>query len=104
YEHLRKYDKEYSAKHGWPESIKLTTMKPSGTLSLLPGVTPGVHPGYAQYFIRRIRVASNSSLVEVCRKHGYPVEYQRGFDGKEDKNTVVVSFPCSFPQGTVLAK
>jgi intein/homing endonuclease len=74
------------------------------TLSLLAGVTSGVHPAYAQYFIRRIRMASNSDLVEVCKKNGYPVEYQQNFDGSEDHNTVVVSFPCMCPIGTVLAK
>jgi hypothetical protein len=84
--------------------VKLTTVKPSGTLSLLAGVTPGVHPGYSQYFIRRIRMASNSNLVNLCRENGYHVEYQRNFDGSEDKNTVVVSFPCKYPDGTVVAK
>ena len=104
YERLREYDKTYSMRHGWPESIKLTTVKPSGTLSLLPGVTPGVHPGYAQYMIRRVRIASNHPLVETCRNHGYDVEYQRNFDGSEDRGTVVVSFPFSYPEGTKLAK
>ena len=104
YEQLREYDKEYSAKHNFPTSIKLTTVKPSGTLSLLAGVTPGVHPAYAQYYIRRIRIASNSPLANLCRKHGYYSEYQINFDGSEDKNTVVVSFPSKVPDGTVLAK
>ena len=104
YAELRKYDEEYSAKQKWPTSVKLTTVKPSGTLSLLAGVTPGVHPGYSQYFIRRIRMASNSNLVNLCRENGYDVEYQRNFDGSEDKNTVVVSFPCKYPEGTVVAK
>lgn len=104
YEHLREFDKEYSYAMGFPMSIKLTTTKPSGTLSLLPGVTPGVHPGYAQYMIRRIRIASDHPLVEVCREHGYPVEYRRDFDGSEDRSTVVVEFPFSYPEGTVLAK
>jgi ribonucleotide reductase alpha subunit len=104
YEELRDYDKEYSAQHGWPISIKLSTCKPSGTLSLLPGVTPGVHPGYAQYMIRRIRIAADNPLVQQCRDHGYPVEYVRGFDGKDDYSTVVVEFPFSYPEGTVLAK
>lgn len=104
YEKLRIYDVQYSAKHGWNTSIKLTTVKPSGTLSLLAGVTPGVHPGYSQHFIRRIRMGSNSNLVNLCRENGYDVEYQRNFDGSEDKNTVVVSFPCKFPEGTVVAK
>ena len=104
YKALRAYDEEYSAKHGFNKSIKLTTIKPSGTLSLLPGVTPGIHPGYAQYMIRRIRIASNHPLVETCRQHGYPVEYQRNFDGSEDHSTVVVSFPFSYPEGTKLAE
>lgn len=104
YEELRNYDLMYSEQHGWPISIKLTTVKPSGTLSLLPGVVPGVHPGYAQYMIRRMRLAANHSLVETCRQHGYKVEYARGFDGTEDYSTVVVDFPLAYPIGTVLAK
>jgi ribonucleotide reductase alpha subunit len=104
YELLRGYDDAYSAAMNWPKSVKLTTVKPSGTLSLLAGVTPGVHPAYAQHYIRRIRMASNSPLVKLCRSNGYFVEYQRNFDGSEDRNTVVVSFPCKVPEGTVLAK
>jgi ribonucleoside-triphosphate reductase (thioredoxin) len=103
YERLREYDREYSKSRGWPASIKLTTVKPSGTLSLLPGVTPGCHPAYARFLIRRIRVASNSPLVSVCRRSGYDIEYQRNFDGSEDRSTVVVSFPFSYPLGTRLA-
>lgn len=104
YEKLRLFDAEYSVSKGWPKSIKLTTTKPSGTLSLLAGVTPGVHPGIYQHFIRRIRMPSDSPLVQVCKDHGYKVEFQRNFDRTEDKNTVVVEFPCSYPKGTVLAK
>jgi len=103
YEQLRIYDDEYSRLAGYPASVKLTTVKPSGTLSLLAGVTPGAHPGYSQYYIRRIRMASDSDLVRTAREHGYPVEYVRNFDGTEDKGTSVVSFPCSFPEGTKLA-
>lgn len=101
YEHLRKYDKDYSKQHGFNESVKITTTKPSGTLSLLAGVTPGAHPSPAgPYYIRRIRIAANSPLIELCRTHGYPIEYQRNFDGSEDNTTMVVSFPCSVPEGT----
>jgi ribonucleotide reductase alpha subunit len=104
YTYLRAYDKEYSALKRFPESIKLTTVKPSGTLSLLAGVTAGAHPAYSQYYIRRIRMATESELVKVCRDNGYHVEYVRNFDGTEDHSTVVVSFPCEFPEGTRLAK
>jgi hypothetical protein len=103
YTYLRAYDKEYSKSHGFPHSIKLTTVKPSGTLSLLAGVTPGAHPGYSRYYIRRIRMATDSELARVARANGYHVEYVRNFDGTEDHGTVVVSFPCSFPEGTAFA-
>jgi len=104
YDELRLFDRKYSNKHGFPTSIKLTTVKPSGTLSLLAGVTPGAHPGYSHYHIRRIRMASNIPLVDVCRNAGYPVEFVRKFDGTEDKSTVVVSFPCKFPKSTTVAE
>ena len=104
YDMLRKFDKEYSKAHGWPKSIKLTTVKPSGTLSTLAGVTSGVHPAIYQYFIRRVRMASNHSLVQLCKDHGFHTEYQKNFDGTDDRNTVVVEFPCSYPEGTILAK
>jgi ribonucleoside-triphosphate reductase len=104
YKKLRNFDAFYSQKHGFNKSVKLTTVKPSGTLSLLPGVTPGCHPAYARFMIRRIRIASNHSLVNVCRDSGYPVEYQRNFDGSEDHSTMVVSFPFRHPDHAVLAK
>jgi ribonucleoside-triphosphate reductase (thioredoxin) len=104
YKELREFDKVYSAEHGWNPSIKLTTIKPSGTLSLLPGVTPGCHPAYARYMIRRIRIMSDHPLVQVCKDHGYHVEYQQNFDGSEDRSTVVVSFPFRHPDNAVLAK
>lgn len=101
YEYLRDYDREYSAKNGWPVSVKLTTTKPSGTLSLLAGVTPGIHPSPAgPYYIRRVRMAANSELVQVCRDNGFFVEFRRDFDGKPDYTTVVVEFPCKVPEGT----
>lgn len=103
YEWLRKYDEHYSALHGFPISIKLTTMKPDGTQALLPqGVTPGglPNPAPGDYYIRRVRMAADSPLVEVCKSHGYHVEPNLNIDGSVDPNTMVVSFPCSMPEGT----
>ena len=104
YSYLRAYDQEYSRICGYPTSIKLTTVKPSGTLSLLAGVTPGAHPGYSEHYIRRIRMAADSELVNVCRDNGFDVEYVKNFDGTEDHSTVVVSFPCKFPENTTFAE
>jgi ribonucleoside-diphosphate reductase alpha chain/ribonucleoside-triphosphate reductase len=104
YRYLRDYDKQYSELHGFNESIKITTVKPSGTLSLLAGVTSGAHPAFSQYYVRRIRVASNSNLIPVCKASGYPIEFQRNFDGTDDRSTMIVSFPTKVPENTILAK
>lgn len=104
YKYLRELDNEYSDLKGFSRSIKLTTVKPSGTLSLLAGVTSGAHPAYSQHYIRRIRMASNSNLIAICKANGYFVESQRNFDGTNDQSTMIVSFPCKVPEGTKLAK
>ena len=103
YKELRKFDKEWSKERGWNRSIKLTTIKPSGTLSLLAGSTPGVHPAYSKYYTRRIRMSSNDALVTYCRDLGYYIEYAVNFDGSENHDTVVVEFPCETPDGALFA-
>jgi ribonucleotide reductase alpha subunit len=103
YEMLREFDKAWSAERDLNPSIRLTTIKPSGTLSLLAGVTPGIHPGFSRYHIRRVRMASNDALVGWCRSQGYHVEYERFDDGAENRRTMIVEFPCEFPEGTWLA-
>jgi len=104
YEEIRKYDVVYSKANNFPVSIKIFTVKPAGTSSLLAGVTSGAHVGFSQYYIRRMRISATSPLVELCRNNGYPVEYRREFDGSNDYTTVVVSFPATLPDHAVLAK
>ena len=103
YEYLSEVDRTYSWMNGYPTSVKLTTVKPSGTLSLLAGVTPGAHPGFSRYHIRRVRMSSNDPLVQWCRDQGYRTEHQRGFDGEEDHRTVVIEFPVKLPEDTWFA-
>ena len=103
YNELRRFDSNYSSLLGVNPSVRMTTVKPSGTLSLLAGVTPGVHGGYAQFHVRRVRMAASDGLVEWCREQGYPVEFVVNLDGAIDPSTVVVEFPCEFPEGTVIA-
>jgi ribonucleoside-triphosphate reductase (thioredoxin) len=103
YRNLREFDTEYSKANGLPESVRLTTVQPSGTLSLLPGVTPGVHPAFARFYIRRVRFGAADPLVDACRKRGYKVCWDIGIDGREDHSRYVVEFPCESPAGSVLA-
>ena len=101
YRKLRAYDSEYSKGMGWPESVKLTTVKPSGTLSLLAGCTPGVHPAPSgQYYIRRVTIAANSPMVQQLRAHGYYGEFKLNIDGSEDRTSYIFEFPSKWPDGT----
>lgn len=104
YRGLKDFDASWSKTKNINPSIKLTTVKPSGTLSLLAGVTPGIHPAYAKYYIRRVRMGSNDPLVNYCREKGYKVQYDVGLDGKENHTICVVEFPCETPQHATLAK
>ena len=101
---LRELDRSWSKEMGYPQSIKLTTVKPSGTLSLLAGSTPGVHPAYSKYYMRTVRMSSSDSLVQICKDMGYHTEYLLNFDGSENRDTIVVYFPCETPEGSILAK
>ena len=104
YRALREFDKEWSMENNWPESKRLTTVKPSGTLSLLAGVTPGVHPGYSKHHIRRVRMSVGDPLLQYCSDMGYNVEWVKNLDGTVSDRTKLVEFPCTFPEGTVLAE
>lgn len=102
YENLRSFDEAFSKENNLPVSVRLTTVQPSGTLSLLPGVTPGVHPAFSPFYIRRVRFGAADALVEACRKRGYKVQWDIGIDGREDHSRYVVDFPCRSPEGAVL--
>jgi adenosylcobalamin-dependent ribonucleoside-triphosphate reductase len=104
YRRIELEDENYSKLIGVSKSIKLTTVKPSGTLSLLAGVTPGIHPAFAQYYIRRIMMATNDPLIEVCREHGFHVEPKQNLDGTINYDSMVVSFPCKPNSKAILAK
>jgi adenosylcobalamin-dependent ribonucleoside-triphosphate reductase len=83
-------------------SIKVTTVKPSGTVSLLMGCSPGQHYHWAPFMIRRVRMASSAPLVPILKQCGYHIEEAvKGFnaDGsyQYDPSTLVVEFPVKAP-------
>jgi len=104
YNRLRKFDEEYSKQMKLPISVGLTTVKPEGTTSKINGTTPGCHPGYAQFYIQRIRFALPSKQVDLYIKLGYRHCHDRDFSGKEKKNVMIIEFPVKYEKGTILAK
>jgi hypothetical protein len=92
YEVIKTYDDIYSEWLGIRESIKTTTVKPSGTVSILAGESPGVHwtPG-GQYFLRAIRFGNSDPMLPLFRAAGYTVEPA----SESPDTTSVVFFPVA---------
>lgn len=88
YQYICKLDRIYAQWLCIPESIKKTSVKPSGTVSLMPGVTPGIHYPHAKHYLRAIRLDKTSPLVEHIRRAGYHVE-----ESVYGDNTWVAFFP-----------
>ena len=80
----------------------MTTVKPEGTLSLLPTVSSGIHYSHSPYYIRRVRISASDPLCRVCEELGYPVYPEVGQDA-ETCRTKVVEFPVKAPAGRVKA-
>ncbi len=87
---VKKYDVTYSEWLGIRESIKTTTVKPSGTVSILAGESPGVHwtPG-GEYFMRAIRFGNNDPMLPLFKMANYTVEPA----SESPETTSVVFFP-----------
>ena len=89
YEKIRHYDHKYSEWLCVRESIRVTTVKPSGSVSILSGATPGVHwaPG-GEYFLRAIRFGETDPMLHLFKAAGYKIEKD-----VVSANTQVVYFP-----------
>lgn len=90
YKIIKQYDNTYSEWLGIRESIKMTTIKPSGTVSILAGESPGVHwtPG-GKHFLRAIRFANSDPMLPLFKMAQYRVEPASESPG----TTSVVFFP-----------
>ncbi|GBG30374.1 Adenosylcobalamin-dependent ribonucleoside-triphosphate reductase [Hondaea fermentalgiana] len=88
-------DEEYSELFAIPRSIKTTCVKPSGTVSLVAGATPGIHVPESRFYLRRIRINADSELLGPVRAAGYDVEPAE----TDPENTVVVSIPIDAGEG-----
>lgn len=90
YATIQNYDRTYSEWLGIRESIKTTTVKPSGTVSILAGESPGVHwtPG-GKHFLRAIRFSNDDPMLPLFKASGYKIEKA----SESPKTTSVVYFP-----------
>lgn len=88
YKIVRETNRQLAAESGIPASIRVTTIKPGGTVPKLAGVTGGIGYPTSKYTLRRVRVADSGPITEFLIKNGVPHE-----PAKYSDNTLIFEFP-----------
>ncbi|RYZ62891.1 MAG: hypothetical protein EOP08_11720 [Proteobacteria bacterium] len=91
YGFVRQEADRYADQLGVARPIAVTTVKPGGTVSLVVGSSPGMHAPFADYYLRRTRIADNEPMAVALKDAGVPHEpciYDK------TGHTLVFEFPC----------
>jgi ribonucleoside-diphosphate reductase alpha chain len=98
-----KINKIYAKRFNINESTCITCVKPSGTVSQTVDSASGMHPRFAPYYIRRIRISATDSLFKLLKDQGVPYYPEVG-QNVENANTFVLEFPVKSPKGAIVNK
>lgn len=91
-------NEKFAAELGLEKSYNITTIKPEGTLSLLPTVSSGVHYSHSPYYIRRIRISAHDPLCQLMEDLGYSIKPEVGQE-IATADTKVIEFAVKAPNG-----
>jgi ribonucleoside-diphosphate reductase alpha chain len=95
--HAVKVNKEWASKLGINQSVAITCVKPSGTVSQLVDAASGIHARHNPFYIRTVRGDKKDPLTKMMTDMGFPVED----DVMNPANTAVFSFPMKVDKGAV---
>lgn len=87
----------YCNREGIKVPNRCTTIQPSGTKSLLTGASPGIHPSWGKYWIRRIKYIATDPIVEACLDAGYPQVKSQNDMANQTNVESIIEFPCKAP-------
>ncbi len=96
-------NRTWAAKLSINQSAAVTCVKPSGNSSQLFNCSSGIHPRWAPYYVRNIRVSTHSPIYKVLKDEGVPMDPENGQEA-QTANTFVVHFPVKSPAGAVTRK
>ena len=91
-------NQQEAARLGINASAAVTTVKPSGTVSQLTGVSSGIHPWHSEYYIRTVRGNNTDPLTQLLKDWKVPNEP----DVMKPDTTTVFSFPIKAPKDAVI--
>lgn len=92
---------QFSTRLGINPSTSVTCIKPDGNSSQLLDCASGMHPRYAKYYIRNVRVAVTSPVYKTLFASGLPVVPENG-QSWNNMDTAVIPFPVRAPEGALL--
>jgi ribonucleoside-triphosphate reductase len=90
--------RKWSKKLGINMSAAITCVKPEGTGSQMLNTASGIHPRYARFYIRRVRISATDPLFRMLREQGVPHSPENGQE-PSTADTYVLSFPVKSPAG-----
>jgi len=90
-------NKEFAKKMGIPQSVAITCVKPSGTVSQLVDAASGIHARHNPFYVRTVRGDKKDPLTKMMTDMGFPVED----DVMNPTQTAVFSFPMKVHEGAV---
>lgn len=93
-------NKKYAKRFGINPSTAITCVKPHGNSGQLLGVGSGMHPWFAPYFIRRVRISHTDTLLQMARDQGVPCLPEVG-QSESTATTFVLEFPVKAPEGAI---
>ena len=92
-----KTNKEFASKIGINQSVAVTCVKPSGTVSQLVDAASGIHARHNPYYVRTVRGDKKDPLTKMMMDAGFPVED----DQMNPSHTSVFSFPMKVDQRAI---
>jgi len=96
-------NREYAKRFKTNPSTAITCVKPHGNSGQLLGVGSGMHPWFAPYFIRRVRISVNDPLLKLAEDQGVPVKPEVGYS-TSNATTMVLEWPVKAPEGAIVTK
>lgn len=96
-------NQEFAKRFSAQPSSAITCVKPHGNSGQLLGVGSGMHPWFAKYYIRRVRISVNDPLLKLAEEQGVPIYPEVGYS-TSTATTMVLEFPVKAPDNAIVAK
>lgn len=97
--HVLKENERVAAIIGVNRAARTTTIKPSGTSSMVLGSSSGIHAWHNDFYIRRMRIGKNEALYKHLAEYHPELVEDEFF---RPKDMAVISVPQKAPEGAIL--